>query len=216
MAQNFIPYKCINMDFHADRSFRNLSNAALIPFLRIVGNNISSKVEFLPIQALGTSLLSETTIFENFYLIVLGKDYRSKAQRDQARKTCLGIAMEICTEVNQIANGNPVTYELAGLNAIAKASADRAIGTTEILHIEYNRWTNRVDIRVRKADKAADYRIDIETPEGEVQEEFAAMPQTTGTFPAPKTPGTYRCRVIPRDSKYNEGQPSDWEDFGVS
>ena len=208
--------KPTDMSIHSDRSFRSLANAVLIPFLRIIGTNISTKLEFAAIQALGNSLLAELVNFEALYLIVLGKDYRSKEQRNAARKTCLNLAMQICTEVNTIANGNPVIYELAGLNSVETVNPTRDIGSTEILHIEYDPNTKRVDIRVRKADKAVSYRIDIEPPEGEVLEEYATISKTSGSFPAPKVPGTYRCRVVPRDLKYNEGHPSDWKDFGVS
>ncbi|MBI1226066.1 MAG: hypothetical protein GC192_12595 [Bacteroidetes bacterium] len=200
----------------ADRSFRSHAATPLVPYFKTLGNNISTKPEFDAFKTLGTDLLTANTDLERYNDAVLARDLRELGNRDTSKAESIKIALLICDEVNKIANNDPAVYDNAGLRYKEKASLDRPIGITSIISVKFNPNTSRLDLRVRKADRAKGYRIDLRMPNGDIIEEYGTIADTKGSVPAPKVPGTYRCRAVPVDSKGNLGEPSGWSvDFGV-
>lgn len=204
------------MNIIADRSFAKRTAKNLILFFKTLGGNISTKSLFLAFKTLGDDLLAENLLMEDAEKAVQAKDFRELGSRKTSRRKAIKIALQICDEVNAIADNDPAVYDEAGLDYVEVADPNRPIGDTKVLNVKYNLETGRMDIRVKKADRANGYRLDLKTSAGVVMTEHASISGTKGSFLPPSTLGTYRCRATPVDSKGSIGTPSIWsDDFGV-
>lgn len=201
--------------FRVDRKFLYKKDNDLIAFLTIIGTNVSTKSEFESIREKGTILLAKNVLFNADYLAVLEGDHRRIASRNKNRDDAEVIVREIAGDVNEMAAGDEVIIVAAGFLATSAPSPDRPLGETELISVEYLPGTGQVKLRCIKADRAADYQIDVST-DGVVWEEGVdSMPLTLFYIKWKKPKGHYFIRLCPRDKDGERGTPSNSQEITI-
>lgn len=195
-------------NFRVDRKFLDKKDAAFVDFLTPVCANVSTKPAFASIAAKATALQTKIEMLRTAYIAVDEGDKRQMANRDKYRREAEAQAREIADAVNLLANGDETIIVAAGFIATSTPSRDREMGETTLVSVEYFPKEGKVRLRCRKADRAADYQIDVSTDGKTWEEGVDSMPLTLFYIKWKMPKGDYFIRLCPRDNKGDRGTSS--------